>query len=251
MSVSDSSPPGFDDDHARLREQLGAYALGHLERDDPESTAAVRAHLDGCPSCRGELAEITPLVGLLGGVDPAAFGSPPFPPPELGSRIRDAVARERAGGPVGAEPRGPRRRASTPRRRWLPAAVAAVLVLALGAGVVAGRASAPDPPSAGPVPLQPVSLRPVEGSSVQVDSAGIVAHTWGVELRMEGSGFADGEVFSAMVVGTSGRLQPAGRFLGTGEQTMTCNLQSAVMAADARAIVVQDDEGRPVLRATL
>ncbi len=272
MSSEDSAPDAFDDDHARLREQLGAYALGHLERDDVGATTALRAHLDGCASCRADLVEITPLVRLLGEVEPAAFGSPPFPPPELGSRIRDAVARERAGDgvpaavgdsgrhPVAGGP-GPdqvgdqrgRRRASSPRRRRsaTAAAAAAVVAAALGAGAWGGRATAPDPPAAAPVPIQPVALRATDGAMIDVSSAGIVAHTWGVELRMQGSGFARGEVFSAAVRGAAGRMQPAGRFLGTGQQMMTCNLQSAVPADEARAIVIKDDQGRTVLRASL
>ena len=38
-----------EDDHRRLRELLGSYALGHLDGDEE---ASVRAHLDGCPACR-------------------------------------------------------------------------------------------------------------------------------------------------------------------------------------------------------
>ncbi|MGX5657907.1 zf-HC2 domain-containing protein, partial [Geodermatophilus nigrescens] len=70
------------DEHRELREQLGAYALGHLtgaERD------RVRAHLDGCADCRAELADIAPLAARLAAVDPRALDETPAPPPERGA----------------------------------------------------------------------------------------------------------------------------------------------------------------------
>lgn len=58
------------DEHNRLRELLGAYALGGLPDD---AAAGVRAHLDGCPTCRAELAEIAPLADELRTVDLGAL----------------------------------------------------------------------------------------------------------------------------------------------------------------------------------
>ena len=191
MSTEDATRSPGDPEHARLRELLGAYALGHLERDDPSATAAVRAHLDGCTSCRADLAEITPLVVLLDGVSPAAFGSPPFPPPELGDRIRDAVAGERPRQPTTIRPRRHRGGGSS-RSRWLEVAAAAAVVVAVGAGAVVGRSSAPEAPAAAPVPLQPVTLRAVGDTGLEVRSAGVVAHTWGVRAADGGLGLRPG-----------------------------------------------------------
>jgi Anti-sigma-K factor rskA/Putative zinc-finger len=49
-------------DHADVREQLEAYALGALEPDEVEAT---RAHLERCPDCRTELASFQRVVDEL------------------------------------------------------------------------------------------------------------------------------------------------------------------------------------------
>ncbi len=237
-------------EHRRLRELLGSYALGHLP---PVENDRVRAHLDGCSDCRADLSDIAALVPLLDRVDPLSFESPPVPPADLGARIRAAVASEpRRPVLTGPATTGPGRRAwTTGRRRPWSLAVAAALVVAVGLGAAVGRSTAPDP-SAAPAPaLEAVTLTATQGSGVTVDSAGLVSHTWGVELRLEAEGFADGEVFEAAVRDASGRFTPAGRFVGTGSATMTCNLQAGVLRDDASAIVVRDEEGRPVLRSAL
>src|SRR5512135_2551667 len=53
----------MDEKHSILRENLAAYALGAL---DPEETAALERHLQGCESCRAELADYQRIgSGLL------------------------------------------------------------------------------------------------------------------------------------------------------------------------------------------
>lgn len=225
-------------EHRGLRELLGAYALGHLaaaERD------AVRAHLDGCAACRAELAELEPLVGLLGAVDPEHFETPPHPPAGLGLRIREAVASEARGGVV----RLPARRARALRLGLVAAAVVAVGL----AGGLVGRSTAPEPPAP---PLEAVALEAAQGSGdVDVESADLVPHTWGVELRIVADGFAAGETFRAAFRDASGQLTPAGEFIGTGPAPMTCNLQSAALRDDVTEVVVMDAAGDVVLSADL
>jgi predicted anti-sigma-YlaC factor YlaD len=115
-----------------VREELGAYVLGALSDEERET---VREHLDRCPQCRDQHAEIAELPGLL---DLAAVsGKHDLVPlaPALEERVLDQFARE-----VGdRRPRCPRRR-GIPRRRWalagggtLVTALAALLaVLVLG-----------------------------------------------------------------------------------------------------------------------
>ncbi|NYG54884.1 zf-HC2 domain-containing protein [Nocardioides perillae] len=284
-------------EHRRLREELGALALGHLAEAE---AAALRAHVDGCAECRAELAELAPVADLLGRVDPARVAAPPHPPADLGARIRAAVAAERAAGEPPATTRGHAAPAATPaattaatpaatpavtpaatsavgddpddadrvarpvvrrlggsahpaaaRGGWArrPALVAAAAALvALGGGVVVGRATAPEPE----VPREVVALQEVRDTPVEVAEAVLVPHTWGVEMRMVAAGFAEGRTFrAAFRDARTGRLRPAGAFLGTGAATMVCNLQAAVLREDVSEVVVTDAGGEVVLTAAL
>lgn len=218
------------DEHRGLREALGAYALGHL---DPAERTAVEAHLDGCPGCRAELAEIAPVVGPLGGIDPTHLEDvPPAPPPWLGDRI---VQRVRAEQPV------PARRS---RVRAVAAAAAVAAVLAGGGGYVWGSvAAAPD------VPREPVA---VQAAAAGLNaSATVVPHTWGVEITLVADGFRPGAVYRVVVVDDDGRRVGAGEFIGTGEAEMRCNLNSSVLRADASGFDVLDDQGHVVLHGQL
>ena len=233
--------------HQVLREMLGAYALGHL---DEAEAALVRAHLDGCASCRADLQEIQPVARLLDQVDPAQFASPPTPPAGLGEQIRAEVSRERAAR-EGDELAARRATDARGRRRHLlgRGLVAAALVIGgVAVGGVVGRATAPEPPT---VPTEPISMAAPGDSGVTVQSANLVAHTWGVELRIEAEGFADGRTFRASFRTEDGDLVPAGEFLGVGADPMTCFLQSAVLREDVTEVLVTDVRGRTVLTSSL
>lgn len=241
------------DGHRRLRELLGAFSLGDL----PEAEASgLRAHLDGCAACRAELAEIAPLAKDLRGVNPDALSSLPTPPADLGDRIRGQVVAERE--LVEARERRTRRRTVVRRRTRRAVAAAATVALAagaLGAGTVLGRSTAPEiqalpAPSASLVPsFEKVVLRASAG--LRADTAELVPHTWGVEARFEGSGFAAGRVYRAAFRARDGRMVPAGEFLGTGGKTLKCNMQSALLRDEASGFVVMDETGAEVLTATL
>ena len=239
-------------EHRELRELLGAHALDALPAD---VAARLRAHLDGCPACRAELAEIAPLADALREVDPEALLTLPAPPADLGERIRAQIAGERA--LVDARARRQQRENLTRQRtRWLVAAAAAAVVVtgAVGTGTVIGRSTAPvlvTAPSPSP-PVIPIEQVPVvTAAGVQAAQASVIAHSWGVEARFEGTGFAAGQVYRAAFRSTDGRLRPAGEFLGTGDTTLKCNMQSALLRPDTTDFVVTDRNGRTVLSAEL
>ena len=234
MSVSDEG-------HRELRELLGSYALGHLPDDE---VARVRAHLDGCRACRADLDDLLPVVRRLDAVDADAFGDVPAPPPGLGDDIWQAVSRERAERAAVRENEVVRLR---PGRTRVLAAAAAVVV-ALGVGGAVGRATAPEPAA---VPTEAISMRVAPGDPVSIESADLVAHTWGVELRIVAAGFTEGETFSASFRTDDGTLVPAGEFLGVGSSRMTCFLQSASLREDVTQVLVTDEAGTTVVSSDL
>jgi len=216
-----------NDDHRTVREQLGAYALDHL---DHRERLALDAHLAGCPACRAELAEITPAARGLALVDPTRLGAPaPAPPPELGDRIAAAVTAER------------RPARHTPR--WLAPAAAAVVAVALGAGV--GWWAHPDAPAAAPLESVAVST---PGTGVTA-SAELVPHTWGVEIQLTASGLRPGQRYLVAITDSADQRLSAGEFIGTGPTVMHCNLNSSVLRQSARGFEVTDTTGALVMAA--
>lgn len=213
--------------HGHVRASLGAYVLSML----PAAEAAeVEQHVAGCADCRREVDELAPTAALLGELReaPAPAGVPL--PVDLGDRVVRAVADE------GAASRRPSVRSA------LLAAVAgaaAAVVLVVGLTVVG-------PDDTDEVPLEAVS---VSVSRPGLDAAAdLVDHTWGLEVKLSATGFADGRRFRVEVLGADGRRYPAGEFVGTGDRPMTCNLSSAVLREDATGFVVRDTRGRVVAR---
>ncbi|MBW0094323.1 zf-HC2 domain-containing protein [Pseudonocardia sp. KRD-184] len=218
------------EEHRTLRESLGVHALGQLP---PAEATALRAHLDGCASCSAELAEIAPVVGSLGRVDPAHLDTVPAPPAWLGDRIVARAAAERI-------PSRPGRGG----RLLLAAAAAVVLAGLAGAGGYA-LGTGGDPA----VPREPVALRTAD-PAVEA-SATVVPHTWGVEITLAADGFRPGAVYRVVVIDDGGRAVGAGEFVGTGASPMLCNLNSSVLRADAAGFDVVDAAGRVVVHGEL
>ena len=104
------------DEHDRIRELLGAYALDAVP---PEEASLVESHLPGCPACRAEVDEHRETAAMLAGAGPAA-------PAAVWARISSEL-----------EAQPPRLDVTTLRRpkgvgRWVAAVVAAALVGAVG-----------------------------------------------------------------------------------------------------------------------
>jgi hypothetical protein len=219
--VTDPSPAA----HREVREHLGVYALGH---GTPEERAAVRAHLDGCASCRAEVAELAPLAARLADVDPDRLDETPTPPPALGQVVLARIA---------AEERRSARRLGV-RRLAYGGAAAAVAASAFGVGWLVRPV--PEPP-----PLEPVALEVLD-AGIEA-SADVIAHTWGMEVRLTGEGFAAGQVHRVLVTDEEGNEVAAGEFLGVGAEELRCNLNSSVLRTDAAAFAILDESGDVVL----
>lgn len=217
----------MNDEHRDIRLLLGAYALGHL--DDFES-AAVRAHLDGCAACRVEVADLAPLRARLDAVDPAHLDDRPVTPSELGPRILDEIRRSQSASSTRSFP-----------SRALGLVAAAVLIGGISFAI--GWAIEPGSPA---VPLEAVAVQATD-PIVRDVRADVVPHTWGMEIKLHGSGFRDGERYVVDVVDSDGTMSTAGAFIGIGDGSMDCNLNSAVLRDDAAGFEVRDAAGNLIV----
>jgi anti-sigma-K factor RskA len=210
--------------HLELHEALGAYVLGHLDDDLRRS---VEDHLATCETCRAEVAELGSLAEALRGVDRTWEDDPGVvtTPAALDERIRRLV-------------REPSR-----RRRWLPAgiAVAVAAAAAVAATVVVTR---DEPPTVIAVP----GVRVADGITA---TAGLVNHTWGVEIRLRTTGLRAGERFEVWVLGEDGASYDAGEILGVAGATITCGMSSSVPLDDAESFRVVDAGGAEVIAAAV
>lgn len=233
-----------DEQHRDMRIALGAFALDQL---GPEERTAVQAHLDGCASCRTELAQLAPLRGHLDLVDVDRLDEVPVTPAELGPRIIDQLRRE---APARAATLDAGRRPSSRRRaRRRRSALAVTVVGAAAAAVLAfgaGWMLRPDPPAG---PLEAVAVRALD-TEVREVTADVVPHTWGMEIKLQGSGFRAGDIYDVSVITASGEPVGAGAFIGVGATSMDCNLNSSVLREDATGFEVVDSSGRVVLTST-
>ncbi|GAB7192538.1 hypothetical protein NUM3379_32470 [Kineococcus sp. NUM-3379] len=222
-----------------MREQLGAHALGGLP---DELLPPLLAHLETCADCRAELADLRELAGDLRLADPAAVEAPPQPPADLGARITAAVRRE-------AELRDRReRRDAVPARRSRVRALLAPLASAAAAAVLTALVLQPDaaPPPKAPVPVEQLTVRSAAAGLSGLE-AELIPHTWGVEVTLVATGFEQGGAYRGVVRARDGRTLPAGEFLGTGDKRIVCNMQAALLRADAVGFAVVDSTGTPVV----
>lgn len=216
-----------DGEHLELQESLGAYALGQL---DPIEADRVRAHLDGCAACRADADEIAPVVAALAAARVQQGADAPELPADLvGMRIAAGIRAERR---------------SSAGRFGRTAATAAIASAAAAAVFLVGlRISAPDPAPAAPVEAVQVT-RQVPGVDA---SAGLIAHTWGIEVQLRATGLEQGARYDVTVIGADGSKFPAGAFVGTGANPVRCNLNAGVLRESASAFEVRDRAGRLVL----
>jgi hypothetical protein len=199
------------------RESLGAYALGQV---DEEERARIEAHLEGCDSCRAELASLSPVVKMLPHADPVHFGPAPQPPAELGAQIAATIEAER----------GERRKRGNRRRLGfaLGGATAALAAAALALFVLL--------PGGGGEPGQEVSFDSVP-AGVKINAT-LLPHAYGTEIQMYVSGIRSGTLCRVFVRGRDGSVYQAGTFRYRWESDSEAVLSSALDISQTAAIGV-------------
>lgn len=209
---------------ARYRESLGGYVLNALEPDEAE---VMRSHLQSCPGCRAEYAELEGVPALL---EELADDAPPeLPPQTLEEAVLDRFARERRGL---SQPARPRR----PRRRRLATAIAAA-----GAAAVAGLAiagvfgSGSEDQAFGQVRL--TGTAQAAGAAADAKLRAVRAGT-GVSLRVTGLPAVQGQVYELWCVPDDGRWISGGTFRVDARGGARVTLTSAARPGDYERMLV-------------
>ena len=201
-------------DHEELESSVAAWVLGAVEADEVE---VMRTHIEGCASCREAASRLGRAVGMLP-LDVEEIA----PPARLRERILAAAAA--SGGSAVAPPRVPARakdQRPSPKpqvpsrpRGWVPGyAAAALVVLALAVGLVAGDLVGRGAPSPAPVAVRStlVGHEGLAGAKASV-----------IDLKSEGVALVDfsnlpqldsGKVYEVWLITAGGRADPAGVFV--------------------------------------
>lgn len=220
---------------------LGAYVLKTL---DPAERRDVDAHLADCVACRADLAELEAVKDVLKDIPPEAMlHGPPDADLVLQRTLRQMRTEVAAG----------------TRRRWAPAVAAAAVVLAgaLGAGVLVGRGTAPEP-QAQVTPPAPSATAPISvpgtkvgtvldtATNVRMTAKVVPAAGW-VRVNAAVNGIPAGENCRLIVVGRDGSREVAAGWIVSdkGETDGTSLDGSAAVAPEnVVAVEVRNTEGK-------
>jgi Putative zinc-finger len=198
------------------KEDLGAYALGHLAN---EERIRLEAHLEGCPACRAEADSLFAVSRLLPHADPARFGPAPQPPAELGKRIAATISGER---------RSKRRQRRLRFGLGFGGAAAATAMAVLAIFVLSsGSESSPE---------QHVAFRSLP-SGVKI-AATLEPQAFGTEIHMYVKGISSGTLCRVYMRGPGGDDVSAGSFRYRWGADDSAVLSAALDLSRAEALVV-------------
>ncbi len=208
-----------------LRGTLGAAALGRISAAEE---IALRAHLDGCPSCRAELDDLRAIAAALALADPSrVVGDLPEPPSLLGDLVVRRVTQERRA-----------RRARLRRRSAFGAAAAALAAAVIALVIVVSSSS-----STG----TRVVFHTRRGV---VASATLRGHDTGTEVAFRVGGLDTGKYYWLWLTGDDGDRIAAGTFQGS-PRAVVHTMTAALPLDEARRIWVTDSANDVVLDAWL
>ncbi|HMC49485.1 MAG TPA: zf-HC2 domain-containing protein [Solirubrobacterales bacterium] len=198
------------------KEDLGAYALGHLA---DEERAALEAHLEGCAACRAEADSLFAVSRLLPHADPERFGPAPQPPAELGKRIAATI---------GSERRSRRRQRRLRFGLGFGGAAAATAMAILAIFVLSSGSEGS--------PEQHVAFRSLP-SGVKI-AATLEPQAFGTEIHMYVNGISSGTLCRVYMRGPGGENVSAGTFRYRWGADDSAVLSAALDLSRAEALVV-------------
>jgi anti-sigma-K factor RskA len=204
-------------DHEEIESAIAAWVLGAL---DPEEAETIAKHVEGCASCSATVARLRSVADAI----PLTVQEAE-PAPQLRQRILSSVAGAPRNATAPARIAGPAR-PRVRRRQWVNfrfggraplSAVAAMVLVALAAGLVlgdlAGRSTAPAAQSQ-------VARFSLAGHDSMAGARAAV-----VDLKSEGIALVDfsglpalpaGKVYELWLIGPANRVDAAGVFIPDG-----------------------------------
>jgi anti-sigma-K factor RskA len=204
-------------DHEEIESAIAAWVLGAT---DPNESETIARHVEGCASCRATAARLRSVADAI----PLAVQEAE-PAPQLRQRILSSVAAAPRTATAPAGVAGPAR-ASVRRRQWIKfpvgaraplSAVAAMVLVALAAGLVvgdlAGRSTSPPQQSQ-------VGRFILSGKDSMAGARASV-----IDLKSDGVAFVDfsglpalapGKVYELWLIGPASRVDAAGVFIPDG-----------------------------------
>lgn len=204
-------------------------AIAVLTRQPVEAATVV--HLETCPTCAAEAAQIRPLADLLAMAEP---------PTVLAGDQPDSGALDRL---LGEAARRQHRRTG----RWL-GAVAASLVLAVPLGIVVAHQLGDDsaPPSAVPTASAPTTVERTATNAATGVTANVKiwSKAWGSGLTVSISGVTAGTKCTLSVVEKDGTRQTAATWWATYQGSASVDGGVAASVSDIARLEVLDDSGR-------
>ena len=206
----------------RWQGELAMHALGTLE---PVLAVALQAHLDGCPGCRKQAAELAPLAGALTAASPFTFDET-----EAGcvpSRLQESV--------LARLEQGARQERRRSRRRMGFVATAAAGIAAAAVAVV----SVSSPPPTGRI----VTLHGSPGTAATIT---LVRSSSGTAVTLREHGQPVGRDFVVTMQSNSGAWWQAGSY-HTASLTVRAQLTCAVEPYEITRVWVRDGTGATVL----
>lgn len=209
------------------RELLGGYVLEAL---DPGEERELRRHLETCPRCRREHAELAGVPAMLDMLD-SPDTEQPSPPPELEEAVLDRFARERRRRPPLRLPG----RGGWGLRLGLAGAAAAVVAALALAGVFSG--------SDGDSAYGHVSLRG-SGAAKAYAKLRALREGTGVSMSVRGLPAGRGRLYEVWCVGDDGRWISGGTFRVDRGGGARVSLTTAARPGEYETMVVTRPRGR-------
>jgi hypothetical protein len=224
-----------NDDHGELAEWDGAYVLGALS---PADRRRFEEHLEGCARCRGAVAELAAMPGLLARAGAPEAVAPSSPPADLLERMR---ARDRR-----------RRGAVWIRRAGFAAAAVLAVALAIVAPAVIRQLDRPD---------VSVAMQPLVDTDMTVE-VGMDPASWGTQLSIrcdypddfggdDWGGTGAPWIYELVVIDTDGERRPAGTWGSVPGEVVTLETGTALPMDRIAALEVLTGTGDTFMTADL